>query len=200
MRIAVLAVLFLSQSASAGPPSSRSLLEMRQANVVVQKWDMSCGAAALATILTYQHGDAVDEKALAEAMLRRTDPLRVKHRGGFSLLDLKRYAESRGFAAVAYQSVELEDLESFGPAIVPVDFRGYPHFVVYRGRLGDKVLLADPSFGNRVLRVDQFESAWQGNIAFVVSRRDSRPTPNRLGPGRSDYLRPPPGALRSIIR
>src|ERR671914_1792831 len=91
----------------------RSLLEIRRGNVIVQQWDISCGAAALATILTYQYGDQVSEKRIAEAMLRRTDPLRVKHRGGFSLLDLKRYAEMRGFQADGYTGVSLADLEKF---------------------------------------------------------------------------------------
>ena len=66
----------------------RSLLEIRQKNVVVQQWDTSCGAAALATLLKYQHGLNVSEKQIAETMLRTGDPLQVKVRGGFSLLDL----------------------------------------------------------------------------------------------------------------
>ena len=37
-------------------PPVRSLLEIRRSGVVVQKFDISCGAAALATILRYQHG------------------------------------------------------------------------------------------------------------------------------------------------
>ena len=93
--------------AVAGPASAqgrapvRSLLEIRQENVVVQQWDVSCGAAALATLLTYHVGEPVSEKAAAQAMLGKTDALRVKVRGGFSLLDLKRYAEARGFEADA---------------------------------------------------------------------------------------------------
>src|SRR5688572_31642537 len=80
----------------------RSLLEIRQENVVVQQWDTSCGAAALATLLKYQHGLALSEKQIAEGMLRRTTPLKVKTRGGFSLLDLKRYADGQGLQGVGY--------------------------------------------------------------------------------------------------
>ena len=58
------------------------------------------------------------------------------------------------------------------PAIVPITTRGYPHFVVVRGRAGDKLLIADPAFGNRTMDVDAFESAWTQNIGFVVRRRD----------------------------
>ena len=47
----------------------KSLLEMRQNRVVVQKWDLSCGAAALATILNYQHGDPVPERQIARALI-----------------------------------------------------------------------------------------------------------------------------------
>lgn len=198
---AVLPGAYACAPALAQPPGPvRSLLEMRQANVIVQRWDVSCAAAALATLLTYQHGMPVEEKAVAEAMLQRTDPLRVKFRGGFSLLDLKRYVEGMGLAATAYQSVGLEDLEGFGPAIVPVDFHGYPHFVVYRGQVGQHVLLADPAFGNRVVSTAQFERAWQQNIAFIVARRDAQPVPNRLRIQESDFLLPAPAALRSAIR
>jgi predicted double-glycine peptidase len=42
---------------SDGRRAVRSLLEMRREKVVVQDWDLSCGAAVLATLLTYQHGD-----------------------------------------------------------------------------------------------------------------------------------------------
>src|SRR5437762_9386979 len=77
----------------------RSMLEARHQNVVIQEWDSSCGAAALATLLRYQLGDPVTERTVAVGMLRGIDPDRVRGRGGFSLLDMKRYAERRGFAA-----------------------------------------------------------------------------------------------------
>ena len=38
---------------------------MRHDNVVVQEWDLSCGAAALATILNYQYDDPVSEREIA---------------------------------------------------------------------------------------------------------------------------------------
>src|SRR4051812_6202207 len=55
----------------------RSLLEQRFESVIQQKWDISCGAAALATLLTFQLGDRVSEREVAQGMLRRTDPLKV---------------------------------------------------------------------------------------------------------------------------
>jgi uncharacterized protein len=177
----------------------RSLLEIRQANVIVQQWDVSCGAAALATLLTYHHGEPVSEKAVAQAMLGKTDPLRVKHRGGFSLLDLKRYANARGFQAEGYSGMSLADLVKLGPAIVPVVLDRYPHFVVFRARSGDRVLIADPAYGNRSVEVEVFEKAWQ-KIAFVVERPGGDKPPSRLGPRLQDELRPSTDMIRRALR
>jgi uncharacterized protein len=196
------AFLFLlaacAASAEAREPV-RSLLEIRQANVVVQQWDASCGAAALATLLTYHLGEAVSERTVAQALLGRTDPLRVRHRGGFSLLDLKRYAEARGFRADGYVGVSLARLAKLGPAILPVVLDRYPHFVVFRGRIGDRVLLADPAYGNRSVEVEAFEKAWH-KIAFVVDRPGEEKPPSRLGPRLQDELRPSSDMIRSTIR
>ena len=178
----------------------RSLLEMRQEKVVVQQWDTSCGAAALATLLKYQHGLAVSEKEVAEAMLRTGDPLRVKVRGGFSLLDLKRHADARGLQGVGFLQLTLDDLVAMAPAIVPITTRGYPHFVVVRGRAGDKVLLADPAFGNRTMDVETFRTAWRENIGFVVRARDGTVPPNELTQRAVDTLRAPDAAVRSAMR
>ena len=54
----------------------KSLLEMRRDRVVVQKWDLSCGAAALATLLNYQHGDPVPEREIAKVLIQRGIPCR----------------------------------------------------------------------------------------------------------------------------
>ncbi|TFZ00784.1 peptidase C39 [Ramlibacter henchirensis] len=177
----------------------RSIIEIRNESVVLQKWDISCGAAALATLLTYQHGYPVSEEAVARGMLRRTDPLRVKHRGGFSLLDLKRFADGLGFEADAYQEVDAASLEEMAPAIVPVVLHGYPHFVIYRGRVGETVLLADPAFGNRVMPQDQFEAVWQQNIAFVVQRPGAATPAGRRLVLQQDLLRPAASALRQLV-
>ena len=146
----------------------RSLAEIRYEQVIPQRWDLSCGAAALATLLTYDFADPVTERAVATAMLRRT-PIRIRTRGGFSLLDMQEYVESRGYRADGYGEVTLKDLMQMMPAIVPVEFHGYEHFVVVRSITGGEVHFADPAFGKRVLPVSAFERAWTRKIAFVVA-------------------------------
>src|SRR5258706_4158599 len=132
-------------------------------------------------------------------MLGKTDPLAVKVRRGFSLLDLKRYAEARGFQADGYAGLSLADLEELGPAIVAVNLDGYPHFVVFRARSADRVLIADPAFGNRSVEVEGFEKAWP-KIGFDVVRPSGGQAASRLGPRLQDELRPSTEMIRSALR
>lgn len=164
---------------------------------MVQQWDLSCGAAALATILNYQHNDAVSEREIAKGLVKRdayvANPSLVRAQHGFSLLDLKRYVDERGYEGVGYGKLSIADLIERAPAMVPVSFRGYNHFVVFRGVMGDSVLLADPAFGNRTMSIEKFEAAWLdyaefGQVGFVVARRDGTTPPNRLTPRPSDFV------------
>ena len=115
---------------------------------MVQEWDLSCGAAALATVLNYQFGDMVTEREVAigligqERYISNPDLLRLQN--GFSLLDLKRYVETRGYVGVGLGGLGLADLIEQAPMLVPIARNGYNHFVVFRGRMGNRVLLADP--------------------------------------------------------
>ena len=170
---AVLAIMVLSglaASASADTASGfRSLKELRERGVVMQQWESSCAAAAVATVLTYGFGDPVSERHAATRMLEKTEARRVKRRGGFSLLDLQGFVEDRGYQGRAYKHLGFEDLRVFHAPIVPIDQHGYNHYVVFNGLDGDQVLLADPAFGNRRLSIERFESLWMDGMAFVVT-------------------------------
>ena len=153
--------------AVAGPV--RSLQEIRHERVVIQKWDTSCGAAALATVLTYSLNDPVSEREVARGMLKMTEPLKVKYRGGFSLLDMKHFAELRGYKGEGYRDLTMDDLLQLKDPIVPIVQYGYPHFVVVRGLdRRSRIKIADPGFGNRTMSVRTFTTVWQGGIGFVV--------------------------------
>ena len=173
MLIAVSPWLVSGAPGAERPARVRSLAEFRHESVVIQRWDTSCGAAAVATLLTYDLGDPVTEREVATAMLGRTDPVRVRVRGGFSLLDMQEYAERRGYEADGYGSVSLEDLVGFLPAIVPVQFHGYDHFVVVRQLRDGIVHFADPAYGKRSLSLAEFERAWKQRVAFVISKRST---------------------------
>jgi hypothetical protein len=175
----------------------RSLLEIRRTNVVVQEWDLSCGAAALTTILNYQHGDPVTEKEVARALVNRKEylerPELVRIREGFSLLDLKRFADHRGYRGIGYGKLTLENLVERAPILVPVNIIGYNHFVIFRGMAGNRVLLADPAWGNRTMTVERFERVWidygpVGKVGFVVAGPDGPMPPGALAPRLADFL------------
>jgi predicted double-glycine peptidase len=194
---AVLLVLLNQGSARAFAEPVKSLLEMRQEKVVMQKWDLSCGAAALATLLRYQHGHQVTEKEVALSLMKRQeyidDPKMVQNRQGFSLLDLKRYVDSRGYRGNGYGKLQLKDVIAKAPILVPIMVRGYSHFVIFRGMHGNRVLLADPAWGNRTLRVDEFVESWidhpkLGRVGFSVQRSDGRAARNQLAPQSKDFV------------
>jgi uncharacterized protein len=177
--------------------SVKSLIEMRRENVVVQQWDLSCGAAALTTLLNYQHNDFVTEKEVANALMNRPEYIKfpglVTIRQGFSLFDLKRYVDARGYKGLGFGKLTFEDLLKKAPIIVPVNIFGYNHFVIFRGIKGNRVLLADPAWGNRTMLIDQFEDIriefpQIGKVGFVISRLDGAEPPNRLAPNASDFV------------
>ena len=180
-----------------GAKRVRSLEEARNAQVVRQHWDLSCGAAAIATLLSYQLGDPVSERQVATDLLHLTDPLLVRQRLGFSLLDLKRYAESRGFAATGYGNLTLDELIRLAPAIAPIQVNGFDHFVVLRGQRGDRVLLADPAFGNRTMTLDAFRAAWPNRIGFVVFELGQPQSPSRMEAPAELFIVPPAIAVRA---
>lgn len=188
-------LLALSALADSALPV-RSMLELRQRNIVLQQFDLSCGAAALATLLRYQHGEMVTERDVAIGLISRdlyiANPDILRIRRGFSLLDMNRYTESLGYDGKALGGVAYDDLLDLVPAIVPVRLNGYNHFVVFRGTFEDTVLLGDPAFGNRTLSRRRFIEAWIeyadiGHVAFTVSRRDGLIPPNLLTVRAADF-------------
>lgn len=155
-----------------------SLLELRHKNMVIQHRDFSCGAASLATILRYYLQLDINEmdtiNGLIEIAKQRGTLKRIIERRGFSLLDLKTFAESLGYKSAGYR-LEFSDLVDLKmPALVPIIPEGYKHFVVFRGADDHFVYLADPSFGNLIESIDQFKHDWYGytNVALVVFRED----------------------------
>lgn len=202
LMLALLLVASTTHVSAVGERPVRSLLEMRHERVVVQEWDLSCGAAALATLLNYQIGDGVSEKEVALGLIDRdeylNDPNFVRFRQGFSLLDLKRFVDGRGYKGVGLGKLVVNDLLSSAPVMVPVNFNGYNHFVVFRGMVEtlsgkNRVLLADPAYGNRTMQIQKFVAAWLkhpklGHVGFKVTEREDQTPPNHLAPSVSDFV------------
>ena len=147
-----------------------TLRELKTRYVTFQQYDYSCGAAVISTLLTYYFGDPATEQEVVLGIAQRADVEKVVKRRAFSLLDMKRFAQSRGYKAVGYEMdfdflVELQQ-----PVIVPVEIRGYKHFVVFKGLVGDRVVIADPAFGNYTMKFTRFLSIWTDGIGFILER------------------------------
>jgi predicted double-glycine peptidase len=156
-----------------------SVEDRRDTGIIRQRYDFSCGSAALATLLRYHYDYAVAEDAAFRGMWAKGDRAQIR-RLGFSLLDMKRWLASHNLRADGYK-VSLDDIEKTGvPGIVLISIKNYRHFVVVKGIRGDEVLLGDPSSGLTAMTRAQFAAIWNG-VYFVISTdpADAKPHFNR---------------------
>jgi len=182
-----------------------SIKEMRFKNVVHQQYDFSCGAASLATLLKYGYKvEGINEADIVKEMIEKGDPNQIKEKG-FSLLDLKKMAERKGFQSNGYK-VKAENLIKLKiPVIILMNTRGYKHFVVFKGIKDERIYLADPAYGNRSVPFKEFVGSWD-EIVLVVYKKTEKgvlldidtelkaPTDNvirLIGLGLKNYVRLP---------
>jgi uncharacterized protein len=148
--------------------SIETLRERRLRQVVHQSVDFSCGAATLATILQYYYGQPVTEKDAIVGMFALGDRAKIRQMG-FSLLDMKNFAEKLHYKATGYKIKEIDKLRELKiPVIALIDTQSYKHFVVIRKISDDYVYLSDPSWGNRRMKLNDFEKVWN-NIILAIS-------------------------------
>ena len=162
----------------------QSIRERRFADIVEQKTDFSCGAAALATVLRQAYWLDVNEYQIIKGMLQNADQDLVRTQG-FSMLDMKRYVESIGMRARGYR-IPAQSLESVNiPVVVLLDIRGYKHFVVLQRAQKDWVYIGDPVLGHKRYSHADFLKGWNG-IVFAI-----------IGPGydKTNALLTPPAPL-----
>lgn len=141
---------------------------LRDANVVKQDLDYSCGAASLATLLNEFYGQSLTEAELLEAMDK--GDLRA------SFEDMQRALPQFGFKAQGFAAHYEQLMKLKAPVVVYLKHRKDDHFSVLRGIDENTVWLADPSLGNRTYSREQFLSMWetredselQGKILAVV--------------------------------
>ena len=169
-----------------------SLTALRFKNMIHQSEDVSCGAAAIATLLHYYYGDEITEREVIETMLEIGDAEKIQQ-DGFSMLELKHYAESKGYVSEGFKITEAEQLRNLQvPVLTLMTIRNYKHFVVLKGIEGDQVYIADPAFGNRSLSMEQFAEEWE-NVVLVVLHAD------RVGANTFVYDEKPKAPLSDII-
>jgi predicted double-glycine peptidase len=150
---------------------------LRFAPVYEQEAEASCGLAAAASLLTLYCRKAVDETALALALMESEPPSEAPPSMArrVSLDDIRRLVEAQGLSVRVFRMNGEELLHAadkgFVPAFVHYD-RPRGHFALLIGarrrRGGDTVFVtADPSRGTEVLSAGDFLARWSGAVLLV---------------------------------
>lgn len=154
-----------------------SWTDLQRRHVVMQQRDYSCGAAALATLVTHYLGDPRDEDYFLEQLdaILKPDEVRDRVENGLAMSDLRRVAVRSGYeAGVAKMTLE-KLFEAKVPLLVGIDIDDFKHFVVYRGFDGYWVYLADPIRGNIRVPASDFQDQWQKNLALAIAKKGVKP-------------------------
>jgi hypothetical protein len=149
-----------------------SIREMKYTNIVPQQYDFSCGAASMATLLKYGYGaEDVKERDVVKEMIEKGNPEQIREKG-FSLLDLKKYAERNGYQSMGYK-VKPENLTKIKiPVIILLTTRGYKHFVILKGIKDERAYVADSALGNRSMSFQDFVKSWDEVVLVVYKKTD----------------------------
>ena len=142
--------------------------EFKHQNVVRQAYDYSCGSAAFTTVLNQYLGRQFEERQIMEGLLRFGETDKIVERRGFSLLDMKRLATALGHPSGGFRA-EFGDIKKLDhPAIVPIHYGGFKHFVVLKEYRDGHVFVADPALGNISFSEVKFQEVWTDNVLFIV--------------------------------
>lgn len=141
-----------------------SFNERKFTTVYKQKYDFSCGSAALASLLTFHYEDEISEQSVFIDMYQKGNKLKIQKQG-FSLLDMKFFLERRGYRSDGYR-MSLDNLKV--PAITIINNNGYLHFVIIKGASNTEVLVGDPSIGVKVVPRNDFIKMWEQRILFLI--------------------------------
>lgn len=151
------------------------VIVQKNRNVVRQQYDYSCGSAALTTLLDFYLGRNFQERQVMEGLLRFGETERIIQRRGFSLLDMKRLVTALGHPSGGFKAQAKDLIELDHPAIAPIEYAGFKHFVVIRAVQDNRVFVADPALGNITFTLNRFLEVWDNNVLFIVFPNGHQP-------------------------
>lgn len=151
------------------------LSEFKYNNIVRQQYDYSCGSAALTTLLDFYLGRNFQERQVMEGLLQFGDSEKIIERRGFSLLDMKKLVTALGHPSGGFRASKDDLVKLDHPAIAPIEYAGFKHFVVVRAVKDGHVYIADPSLGNISFTLNRFLEVWDRNVLFIVFPNGHKP-------------------------
>nr|WP_290879552.1 cysteine peptidase family C39 domain-containing protein [Helicobacter sp.] len=147
-----------------------SLQENHNQNVIRQKFEESCGAASLATLLNLFGIQQYQEQEILNVLNQKTDML--------SFQELQKAATILGYDTKGFQlSREVLQRTAY-PLLVRIENDPrFPHFVVIINFKGDFLKVLDPNFGEYISTKKEFYSIWDrnhtGGYALVVTNKEN---------------------------
>ncbi len=149
----------------------KSFQEVRFKDVIPQKYEESCGAASLATLMNMYNENVIEEDLLSD--------FNTSNMVNFD--DIQKVANIHGYKAKGYKITK----EIFEKITIPVIARvirhkNYPHFIVIQNIKGDYFLSLDPTSGKRLMSKSEFYSIWYdkgGYILVIVPKKKKKLKP-----------------------
>lgn len=147
--------------------------QLRYEGVIKQKFDFSCSAASIATLLNGYYGKNITEEDVLKQMNIQGSKA--------SFDDMARVLDSFGFygIGVALSFEQLTQLKI--PAIIFTKHRKTEHFSVITGVNDKYIRVADPSLGNVHYAKNQFLQMWEtrqhellkGKVLIILPKKNS---------------------------
>ena len=163
----------------------KSWIELKNTNLVRQKYDYSCGSASLSTILTYFYNLKISEKDVLDTILKlkglnckKKEQLENKDLS-LSFSDLVKFPNKKEFKAFGL-ALDLQSLKKLKiPVLLFVKIRKNEHFTVYKNMDDQFVYLADPNFGNLKVKITKFKEMfyqredlkYPGKILAIIPKK-----------------------------
>jgi predicted double-glycine peptidase len=114
-------------------------------------------------------GTQLSEQQTMNGLLKFGETEKIIERRSFSLLDMKRFVGALGLESGGYKG-EFSDLVTQAqPAIVPISYAGFKHFVVFKAYKNGRVYVADPALGNISFDEQRFKDIWENNTLFLIN-------------------------------
>lgn len=153
--------------------TTTTLQDIKYKDLTRQQYDYSCGSAALTTLFNEYLGKDYTEVMVMDGLMMTGDKERIIRERNFSFLDMKRLSNGLGFASGGYKGSYKDLTELDKPAIVPIEYAGFRHFVVIKTIIDGRVYVADPSAGNISFTEKRFREIWGNKIVREDGTEDN---------------------------
>lgn len=170
--VAALALVAVGDRAEATGTNAGDYRARRYTGVIGQTDWHTCGPAAVATLLHYYFEIDTDEREMLELALQATADHARTLTNGLSAAALKHAVETKGIPVQGYRLTPGNLLDYFERGGLPVILHvTHPrnHYVVAIGAVGKRLVVADPSWGQRIMEIEALASEKQfSGVALVT--------------------------------